>query len=63
MEERYSKRFEMRFFHHILGLATDAPLILKAFMTVNEIHAFKKAISTRHGGLGPGGVQGSNWEF
>ena len=42
----------MAFFHHIVGLATDAPLILKVFKTMNEIHAFKKAISTRHGGQG-----------
>ena len=38
MEERYSKWCEMAFFHHIVGLATDA-------------------ISTRHGGQGPGGVR------
>ena len=40
VEERYSKWCEMAFFHHIVGLATDAPLILKAFKTMNEIHAF-----------------------
>ena len=40
VEGRYSKRCEVGFFHHNVGLATDAPLIVKVFMAMNEIHAF-----------------------